>query len=109
MGGDFPANCVYVLPAIVRPAKEVLQLFQDSTDAGSEAVLSQVDAGREQGEQGGKVEKYSIEEFAMDHFRPPSKKSSTMTLGRRSKGKSKNPWGHGRDALKTALLKKIVA
>ena len=48
--GDFPANCVYVLPAIRRPPKEVLALFQDQSSDGSEAVLNAIDAGREDGE-----------------------------------------------------------
>jgi myosin-7 len=104
--GDFPANCVYVLPAIVRPSKAVLDLFQDQSAEGSENILTSVDDQRGEGENT-KVEKYSIEEFAMDNFRPASKKSMSMTLGRKSKTKS--PWGHGRDAIKAALLKKIVA
>ena len=107
--GDFPANCVYVLPAIVRPSKEVLALFQDQSSDGSEAVLQSVDGQRAEGERVGVNEKYSIEEFAMDHFRPASKKSYARTLGRRSKGKTHNPWSHGRDAIKQALLKKIAA
>jgi myosin-7 len=107
--GDFPANCVYVLPAIIKPPKEILALFQESGDAGNEAILLQVDAGRDAGESTGTVEKYSIEDFAADHFRPPSKKSNSMTLGRRSKGKTKNPWAHDRSAIKSALLKKVGA
>merc|ERR1719305_2124520 len=61
--GDFPANCVYVLPAIVRPAKEVLALFQDQSAEGSEAVLSGVDGQRAEGEQDTSNEQYSLEDF----------------------------------------------
>jgi myosin-7 len=104
--GDFPANCVYVLPAIVRPPKEVLSLFQDQSADGSEAVLSQVDGQRAEGETE-KIEKYSIAEFADEFFRPPSKKSKGMTLGRRAK--VVDPWGYSREVMKAALLKKIVA
>lgn len=106
--GDFPANCVYVLPAIRRPPKEVLSLFMDQSADGSEAVLQAVDAGREDGE----VDldgKFSLEEFAMDHFRPPSKKSMSRTLGRKKGKQSLNEWGFSRDPLKQALLKKICA
>jgi len=106
--GDFPANCVYVLPAISRPSKAVLDLFQDQSTDGSDAILNSVDDQRGEGESTAKIDKYSIEEFAMDHFRAPSKKSYSMTLGRKAK-KAKNPWGHGRDALKSGLMKKIVA
>jgi myosin-7 len=107
--GDFPANCVYVLPAIVRPAKEVLALFQDQSAEGSEAVLSGVDGQRAEGEQSTEGEKYSLEEFAAEFFRAPAKKSMAKTLGRRSKGKTFNAWVYGRDRIKDALLKKINA
>ena len=106
--GDFPANCVYVLPAIVKPSKEVLALFQDQSTDGNDAMLNSVDDQRGDGENT-KVEKYSIEEFAAENFRAPSKKSYSMTLGRKSKGKVKSAWGHSRDALKQALLKTIAA
>jgi myosin-7 len=107
--GDFPANCVYVLPAIVRPSKEVLALFQDQSDTGSEAVLQGVDGQRAEDETSGPVEKYSLEEFAMDYFRMPSKKSMSRTLGRKSKGKAYNPWSYSRDLLKQPLLKRIAS
>ena len=106
--GDFPANCVYVLPAIERPSADVLQLFMDQSGEGTEAVLTAVDDGRTEGENADD-EKYSLEEYAMDHFRPPSKKSAFATLGRKSKAKSAAQWGHSRDQIKAALLKKIAA
>jgi len=104
--GDFPANCVYVLPAIRRPSKEVLSLFQEQSADGSEAVLMAIDAERADGEievEGG----YTIENYAMDYFRPPSKKSMTRTLGRKKGKQSQTAWGYGREVLKSALLKKI--
>jgi len=107
--GDFPANCVYVLPAITEPSDEVVAMFQDNSAEGSEAVLQSVDGQRAEGEKVNPNEKYSLEEFAAEYFRPPSKKSYARTLGRRSKGKIPNPWAHGRDAIKKALLKKIAA
>jgi myosin-7 len=107
--GDFPANCVYVLPAIIRPAKEVLTLFQDQSSEGSEAVLTSVDGQRADGEQSTENEKYNLEEFASEFFRAPPKKSMAKTLGRRSKGKTFSAWVYSRDRLKNALLKKIMA
>lgn len=104
--GDFPANCVYVLPAIRRPSKDVLALFQEQNPDGSEAVLMAVDAERADGE----IEidgTYSLENYAMDYFRPPSKKTMTRTLGRKKGKQSTTAWGYGREVMKSALLKKI--
>lgn len=106
--GDFPANCVYVLPAIKRPSKEVLALFSDQDAAGNEAVLSAVDAERADGENS-ELGTYSLEEYAMDFFRPPSKKSMTRTLGRNKNKGTGSVWGFSRNVLKSALLKKICA
>ena len=106
--GDFPANCVYVLPAIHRPNKEVLSLFQEQDATGGEAVLNAVDAGRADGEQG-LDGKYSLEEYAMDFFRPPSKKAMTRTLGRNKNKGTGTAWGFSRNVIKSALLKKICS
>lgn len=106
--GDFPANCVYVLPAIHRPSKEVLSLFQEQDAAGNEAVLSAVDAERADGEHS-LDGTYSLEEYAMDFFRPPSKKSATRTLGRNKNKGTNSIWGFSRNVIKSALLKKICA
>lgn len=48
-------------------------------------------------------------QFAMDHFRPPSKKSMKATLGRKKGKQSLNTWVFSRDPIKAALLKKIAA
>lgn len=104
--GDFPANCVYVLPAIIKPPAEVLALFADQTAEATDAVLNA--AAQPEGE--GDDEEFSLEAFGMDHFRPPPKKSLTRTLSRRTgskKGGMLNPWGYSREVLKQPLLKKI--
>jgi myosin-7 len=98
--GDFPAKCVYVLPSIVRPPEEFLALFQRTGGSGNEAVFLQVEAGRDVGGSHGNVEKYTIDEFAVEHFR--------LILGRQSKGKTKNPWAHDQSAITSALLKKVA-
>lgn len=106
--GDFPANCVYVLPAIRRPSKEVLSLFQEQDASGNEAVLSAVDAERADGEN--TIDgKYSLDDYAMEYFRPPSKKSMTRTLGRNKQKGTGSIWGFSRNVLKSALLKKICS
>ncbi|EDQ89347.1 uncharacterized protein MONBRDRAFT_37062 [Monosiga brevicollis MX1] len=104
--GDFPANCVYVLPTVIKPPQEVLALFSDNSDAAADAL---VDALQIDDEDEG--EAYSLEQFALEHFRAPSKKSLTRTLSRRSRkgGASSNPWSYSREVLKQPLLKKVCA
>jgi myosin-7 len=107
--GDFPATCVYVLPTMTRPSKEVLALFSDSNDAATEAVMSVTSSDFEEGD----MERYSLESFAAEHFRAPPKKTLTRTLSRKAsmrKGGSKNdPWCFSREVLKQPLLKKVNA
>jgi myosin VIIa len=103
--GDFPANCVYVLPAVTKPPPEILSLFADQTAEATDAVLNAAAAPTEDGEE----EEYSLDQYAADHFRAPPKKSLTRTLSRKSgkKGGMMNPWGYSREVLKQPLLKKI--
>ena len=105
--GDFPANCVYVLPALAKPSKDILRLFQDQSDEAADALV----AGSDEEElDEGEVEPYTLDAFAADHFRAPPKKSLSRTLSRRGfrRGSSRaTPWSHGRDVIKQPLLKKI--
>ncbi|KAH3808644.1 hypothetical protein DPMN_137001, partial [Dreissena polymorpha] len=61
--GDFPAECVYVLPTITKPPPEILNLFIQSTDPN---MLSQT-VGEVVPEPGEKP--YTLEEYSLDHFR----------------------------------------
>eukprot|EP00050_Salpingoeca_kvevrii_P001267 m.166190 g.166190 ORF g.166190 m.166190 type:complete len:2194 (-) comp10335_c1_seq21:224-6805(-) len=105
--GDFPANCVYVLPAITKPSAEILALFRDQSAEASDAVLSATELGEDEELTGD--DDYSLENYAIEHFRAPPKKTMSRTLTRKaSRGrKSMNPWVHSRDVLKQPLLKKI--
>jgi myosin-7 len=80
-------------------------LFSDSSDAAADAMANAQGAEGEDEE----VEEYSLESFALEHFRSPPKKSLTRTLSRRSRkgGISMNPWSYSRDVLKQPLLKKV--
>jgi len=107
--GDFPANCVYVLPTLIKPSQDVLTLFLDQTDAAADAAMGAIDINTSPAEEG---ETYSLENYAAEHFRPPSKKSLSKTLSRASfrKGANSipNPWGYSREVMKQPLLKKIA-
>ncbi|XP_051536832.1 unconventional myosin-VIIa-like [Myxocyprinus asiaticus] len=101
--GDFPADCVYVLPTITRPQYDIVTLVAMSPDQRKDSIsLSQpnlLDSGE-------KVQPYTLEEFSYDHFRHPVKStlSRVMTKGR---GKDKL-WCCTREPLKQPLLKKVL-
>ncbi|EGD80527.1 myosin-VIIa [Salpingoeca rosetta] len=104
--GDFPANCVYVLPALTKPSKDILHLFQDQSDEAADALVATGEDELDEEEVGA----YTLDAFAAQHFRAPPKKSLTRTLGRRSfkRGSSRaTPWSHSRDVIKQPLLLKI--
>lgn len=105
--GDFPANCVYVLPTVAKPSNAILLLFQEQSSEARSAVIAEAEAGLALGasEDG---EQYSIENYAIEHFRVPAKKSITGTLRRKPKaGANLNPWVHSRDPIRQPLLKKL--
>ncbi|KAL5004977.1 hypothetical protein ScPMuIL_018433 [Solemya velum] len=101
--GDFPAECVYVLPTITRPPPEILNLFLQSSDQ-TEKMLSQnlIEEVQEPGEK-----MHTLEEYSLDHFRPPPKRTLTKTLQTARKRKRDDLWRHSKDPLKQPLLKKL--
>uniref|UniRef100_A0AAY5JWK3 Myosin VIIAb n=1 Tax=Esox lucius TaxID=8010 RepID=A0AAY5JWK3_ESOLU len=88
--GDFPADCVYVLPTVTRPQESI---------SLSQLALAQSE---------GKVKPYTLEEFSYDYFRPPPK--STLSRVMITKGRVKERlWCCTREPLKQPLLKKVLA
>uniref|UniRef100_A0A7N9AK24 Myosin VIIAa n=1 Tax=Mastacembelus armatus TaxID=205130 RepID=A0A7N9AK24_9TELE len=79
--GDFPADCVYVLPTMTRPQQEIVS--------------------------DGRVEPYTLEEFSYDHFRPPPKHTLSRVMVTKNRGKDKL-WSCTREPLKQPLLKKVI-
>ena len=99
-----------MLPTLIKPSPDVLSLFADQSDAANEAVLNAADAASADDLTGFDGEQYSLEMFAAEHFRQPSKKSLSKTLSRasfRKGGASQNPWAYSREVMKQPLLKKI--
>uniref|UniRef100_A0A8C4I6M7 Myosin VIIAb n=1 Tax=Dicentrarchus labrax TaxID=13489 RepID=A0A8C4I6M7_DICLA len=88
--GDFPADCVYVLPTITRPQYDL--------------VVSE--RGRLTPED--KTKAYTLEEFSYDYFRPPPKSTLSRVMISKSRGKERL-WSCTREPLKQPLLKKVLA
>ncbi|CAK6979855.1 unconventional myosin-VIIa isoform X4, partial [Scomber scombrus] len=81
--GDFPADCVYVLPTVTRPPQEIVR--QESVRA-SQIVLPESD----------------------DRMKPPPPKHTlSRVMVTKNRGKDKM-WSCTREPLKLPLLKKVV-
>ncbi|PNF26020.1 hypothetical protein B7P43_G06377 [Cryptotermes secundus] len=103
--GDFPAETVYVLPACSKPPQDILALFSlESAEHGRKLHPQQVN-GTEAREK-----PHTLAEYAVDHFRPPPKRtmSKALTLTSARRGNPEELWRHSREPLKQPLLKKLL-
>ncbi|MBN3313878.1 MYO7A protein, partial [Atractosteus spatula] len=102
--GDFPADCVYVLPTVTRPQSEIVALVTMTPDQRQDAIrtsqLALVDSEE-------KVKPYTLEEFSYDYFRPPPKHTLSRVMITKSRGKDKL-WCCTREPIKQPLLKKVL-
>ncbi|XP_070684958.1 myosin VIIAa [Pempheris klunzingeri] len=102
--GDFPADCVYVLPTMTRPQQEIVALVTMTPDQRQESVrVSQLVLP----ESGDRMKPYTLEEFSYDYFRPPPKHTLSRVMVTKNRGKDKM-WSCTREPLKLPLLKKVV-
>ncbi|XP_054902492.1 unconventional myosin-VIIa-like isoform X4 [Poeciliopsis prolifica] len=102
--GDFPADCVYVLPTITRPQYDIVALVTMTPDQRRESLsLSQMSLSEKD-----KPKAYTLEEFSYDHFRPPPKSTLSRVMMSKARGKERL-WSCIREPLKQPLLKKVLA
>ncbi|KAG1930766.1 unconventional myosin-VIIa [Pimephales promelas] len=102
--GDFPADCVYVLPTVVRPAPEIVALVTMTPDQRQESIrISHVPITESEE----RIKPYTLEEFSYDYFRPPPKHTLSRVMITKNRGKDKL-WSCTREPIKQALLKKCV-
>uniref|UniRef100_A0A6Q2Y5E5 Myosin VIIAb n=1 Tax=Esox lucius TaxID=8010 RepID=A0A6Q2Y5E5_ESOLU len=102
--GDFPADCVYVLPTVTRPQYDIALVTMTPDQRRESISLSQLALAQSEG----KVKPYTLEEFSYDYFRPPPK--STLSRVMITKGRVKERlWCCTREPLKQPLLKKVLA
>ncbi|XP_041851797.1 myosin VIIAa isoform X7 [Melanotaenia boesemani] len=102
--GDFPADCVYVLPAMTRPQQDIVALVTMTPDQRQESVrVSQIVLPESED----RVKPYTLEEFSYDYFRPPPKHTLSRVMVTKNRGKDKL-WSCTREPLKQPLLKKVV-
>ncbi|XP_051512450.1 unconventional myosin-VIIa isoform X1 [Myxocyprinus asiaticus] len=103
--GDFPADCVYVLPTVIRPPPDIVALVTMTPDQRQESIRISHMPLTENEE---RIKPYTLEEFSYDYFRPPPKHTLSRVMITKNRGKDKL-WCCTREPIKQALLKKCVA
>ncbi|XP_058887148.1 unconventional myosin-VIIa-like isoform X3 [Acipenser ruthenus] len=103
--GDFPADCVYVLPTATKPPLEIVALVTMTPDQRQDAIRTSQLTLVESNE---KVKPYTLEEFSYDYFRPPPKHTLSRVMITKSRGKDKL-WCCTREPIKQPLLKKVLS
>ncbi|XP_046338016.2 myosin-VIIa-like isoform X1 [Haliotis rufescens] len=102
--GDFPAECVYVLPTITRPPTEILNLFVQSGEQ-TEKLLAPMQDETEIIEPGEKP--HTLEQYSLDHFRMPPKRTLSKSIKSAGRKRMDDLWRYSKDPIKQPLLKKL--
>lgn len=103
--GDFPAETVYVLPALSKPPIDILALFSlDGAENGRRLHPQQVNGVDT------REKPHTLLEYALDHFRAPPKRtmSKTLTLTSARGSAADELWRHSREPMKQPLLRKLL-
>ncbi|KAM5247363.1 unconventional myosin-VIIa isoform 4-T4 [Ctenodactylus gundi] len=102
--GDFPTDCVYVMPTVTMPPREIVALVTMTPDQRQDVIrLLQLRTAEPEV----RSKPYTLEEFSYDYFRPPPKHTLSRVMVSKARGKDRL-WSHTREPLKQALLKKIL-
>lgn len=102
--GDFPTDCVYVMPTVTLPPREIVALVTMTPDQRQDVVrLLQLRTAEPEV----RTKPYTLEEFSYDYFRSPPKHTLSRVMVSKARGKDRL-WSHTREPLKQALLKKIL-
>ncbi|XP_028689675.2 unconventional myosin-VIIa isoform X4 [Macaca thibetana thibetana] len=102
--GDFPTDCVYVMPTVTMPPREIVALVTMTPDQRQDVVrLLQLRTAEPEV----RAKPYTLEEFSYDYFRPPPKHTLSRVMVSKARGKDRL-WSHTREPLKQALLKKLL-
>lgn len=103
--GDFPAEAVYILPTLTKPPMDILALFS-ANDVPNRRLSS--NHSNSHSDFNDSIEKpHTLEEYALDHFRVPPKRTMSKALTLRSSKGGDELWKFSRDPLKLPLLKRV--
>lgn len=107
--GDFPAECVYVLPTIAKPTSDTMALFSDQSLENSEKIIATTQTAIYQEETEDFIKPHTLQDYSIDHFLPPTKRTLSKALSSQVKRRDKNaPWAFTKDPMKQPLLKRLA-
>lgn len=106
--GDFPSECVYVLPALEKPQKDILELFSDQSNLDSEKLITSSQITMELCDLPIPDTPHTLENYSNIHFTPIPKRTLTKTLNSMRKLRKDIPWAHTKEPIKAPLLKRIT-
>jgi myosin-7 len=95
---------VYVLPTTTKPPADILELFK-TDDGGRRFMTSYTNIHGDTL----KEKPHTLEEYAIEHFRPPAKRtiSKALTLSSARRAGKDELWRHSREPIRQPLLKKL--
>uniref|UniRef100_A0A8C3IXX5 Myosin VIIA n=1 Tax=Chrysemys picta bellii TaxID=8478 RepID=A0A8C3IXX5_CHRPI len=102
--GDFPTDCVYVLPTVTMPPLEIVVSYPKGWCILADVIRTSQLVISDSEE---RVKPYTLEEFSYDYFRPPPKHTLSRVMITKNRGKDKL-WCYTREPIKQPLLKKIL-
>ncbi|XP_078066252.1 unconventional myosin-VIIa-like [Mustelus asterias] len=103
--GSLSLESVYIVPTLVKPSSELINLILMSPDQRRQASQN---ALAEMKEPEVKIKAYTLEEFSYDHFRPPAKESMNKMVLPKARVKDRI-WACSREPLRQPLLKRVCA
>ncbi|XP_065177890.1 unconventional myosin-VIIa-like [Sycon ciliatum] len=108
--GDFPSECVYIIPTLRKPGPDVMALFSEQSVESQERLIATTQAAVEE-EVETTDQNYTLEQYSYEHFSTPPKRTLSKALAKQSsKRKDSNlPWAFTREPIKQGLLNKVVA
>ncbi|KAL6079519.1 hypothetical protein STEG23_038074 [Scotinomys teguina] len=81
--GDFPTDCVYVMPTVTLPPREIVALVTMTPDQRQDVVrLLQLRTAEPEV----RTKPYTLEEFSYDYFRPPPKHTLSRVMVSKARG-----------------------
>ena len=113
--GEFPSECVYVLPTISKPPQDILQIFtlqwtdDNQQRARNEHLFSGYSVSGNNSEEFLPEKGYTLEKYAETNFRLPPKRSWSNTFARRSgtNHTGNHLWAFQKEPIRQPLLKKL--
>eukprot|EP00057_Strongylocentrotus_purpuratus_P025453 XP_011679927.1 PREDICTED: myosin-VIIa [Strongylocentrotus purpuratus] len=99
--GDFPSDCVYVMPTKTKPPNEVVALFTMHPAEMADRTIGPADIAMSQDIPN---KQHTLEEFSIDHFRAPPKR----TIGKAMRRTRETIWNHAKEPIRQPLLKKLL-